>query len=107
MHEIRNISIIGAGLMGHGIAQVFAAKGYNVILVDLNDELLVQAIKNIRSNLALMADNDIGAYKDIDLVISRIKITADMSEAAANAQFVVEAVSEDLNLKKEVFQKLD
>jgi len=107
MHEIRNITIIGAGLMGHGIAQVFAAKGYSVILVDLNDELLVQAIKNIRSNLALMADNDIGAYKDIDPFISRIKITTDMSEAAANAHFVVEAVSEDLKLKQKVFQKLD
>ena len=107
MPEIRNITIIGAGLMGHGIAQVFAAKRYNVILMDLNDDLLVQAIKNIRSNLDLMADNDIGAYKDIDPVISRIKITTDMSEAVANAHFVVEAVSEDLKLKQKIFQKLD
>jgi len=107
MPEIRNITIIGAGLMGHGIAQVFAAKGYNVILVDLNDGLLVQAIKNIRSNLALMADNDIGAYKDIDPVISRIRSTTDMSEATTGAHFVVEAVSENLNLKQKVFHELD
>jgi 3-hydroxybutyryl-CoA dehydrogenase len=107
MPEIRNITIIGAGLMGHGIAQVFAAKGYNVILVDLNDGLLAQAIKNIRSNLALMADHDIGVYKDIDPVISRIKSTTDMSEATTGAHFVVEAVSENLSLKQKVFHELD
>jgi len=107
MPEIRNITIIGAGLMGHGIAQVFAAKGYNVILMDLNDGLLVQAIKNIRSNLTLMADHDIGVYKDIDPVISRIRSTTDMSEATTGAHFVVEAVSENLNLKQKVFHELD
>jgi 3-hydroxybutyryl-CoA dehydrogenase len=107
MSEIRNIATIGAGLMGHGIAQLFAAKGYNVLLVDLNNESLDQAIKNIRSNLALMADNDIGAYKDIDPVISRIKITTDIAEASANAHFVVEAVSEDLELKQKIFKNLD
>jgi 3-hydroxybutyryl-CoA dehydrogenase len=107
MPEIRNITIIGAGLMGHGIAQVFAGKGYNVILVDLNDGLLAQAIKNIRSNLALMADNGIGSCKDIDPVISRIRSTTDMSEATTDAHFVVEAVSENLNLKQKVFHELD
>jgi 3-hydroxybutyryl-CoA dehydrogenase len=107
MPEIRNITIIGAGLMGHGIAQVFAAKGYNVILMDLNDGLLVQAIKNIRSNLTLIADHDIGVYKDIDPVISRIRSTTDMSEATTGAHFVVEAVSENLNLKQKVFHELD
>lgn len=107
MSDIRNITIIGAGLMGHGIAQVFAVKGYNVILMDLSDELLITAVKNIRSNLTLMADNGIGSPRDIESAVSRIKITTNMSEAVAEANFVVEAVSEDLKLKQQIFQNLD
>jgi 3-hydroxybutyryl-CoA dehydrogenase len=107
MSEIQNISIIGAGLMGHGIAQVFAQNGYPVTLMDLNEELLANAAKNIRANLTLMAENGIGSYRDIDPVISRIKFTMEMSEAASEADFVVEAVSEKLDLKQDIFRKLD
>jgi len=81
MSEIMNITVIGAGLMGHGIAQVFAWKGYSVTLMDLKEELLVNALKNIRSNLTMMADNNIGAHNDIDKIISRIKSTTDRKGA--------------------------
>jgi 3-hydroxybutyryl-CoA dehydrogenase len=107
MSEIMNITVIGAGLMGHGIAQVFAQNGYPVTLMDLNEEFLARAAKNIRSNLTVMAENDIGSFKDIDSVISQIKFTSDMSEAVSEADFVVEAVSEKLDLKQNIFQKLD
>jgi 3-hydroxybutyryl-CoA dehydrogenase len=107
MSEIQNISIIGAGLMGHGIAQVFAQNGYPVTLMDLNEEFLANAAKNIRANLTLMAENGIGSYKDIDSVILRVKFTMEMSEAVSEADFVVEAVSENLDLKQNIFQKLD
>ncbi|MBN1905576.1 MAG: NAD(P)-binding domain-containing protein [Deltaproteobacteria bacterium] len=107
MSEMQNISIIGAGLMGHGIAQVFAQNGYPVTLMDLNEEFLANAAKNIRANLTLMAENGIGSYKDIDSVISRIKFTMEMSEAVSEADFVVEAVSEKLDLKQNIFQQLD
>jgi 3-hydroxybutyryl-CoA dehydrogenase len=105
--DIENISVIGAGLMGHGIAQVFAIKGYPVTLMDLRDELLSKAIENIRSNLTLMAQKGIGHPDHIEAAIDRIKTTVDLKDAAAEAQFVVEAVSEDLELKQEVFQDLD
>jgi 3-hydroxybutyryl-CoA dehydrogenase len=107
MAKIENITVIGAGLMGHGIAQIFAANGYNVTLMDLNQELLSDALKNIRSNLTVMADNNIVTYDDIDTVISRIKTTTDMTEATLGADFVVEAVSENLDLKQNVFRDLD
>ena len=107
MSEIKNITVIGAGLMGHGISQIFAKEGYPVTLMDLNQDLLSKALENIRSNLTVMADNKIGKHSEIDAVISGIKITTDMAEAAADADFVVEAVSENLDLKQKVFKELD
>jgi len=107
MSEIRNITVIGAGLMGHGISQIFARKGYPVTLMDLNQDLLSSALKNIRSNLTLMADNNIGKHNEIDSVISRIKTTTDMTEATADTDYVIEAVSENLDLKQKVFRELD
>ncbi|UCG65369.1 MAG: 3-hydroxyacyl-CoA dehydrogenase family protein [Deltaproteobacteria bacterium] len=107
MSKIENIAVIGAGLMGHGIAQIFAVQGYSVSLVDLNDELLSKALQDVRSNLTLMAQKGIGHLDDIEPAIARIKTTVDLSEAAAGAQFVVEAVNEDLGLKQEIFKNLD
>ena len=107
MSKIENMAIIGAGFMGHGIAQVFALEGYSVMLMDLSDDLLAKAIENIRSNLSIMAENNIGTHQDIGQIISRIKPTTDMAEAASRANFIVEAVSENLNLKQKVFRELD
>ncbi len=104
---IKGISVIGAGLMGHGITQVFAARGYSVTLVDVQPEILSKAIANIRSNLTLMAKGGIGDPEEIEAVIRRVKTTSDLREAAAEAQFVVEAVYEDLELKQRVFRDLD
>ncbi len=107
MSNIKNIAVIGAGFMGHGIAQVFAVKGYSVTLMDLSEDLLAGAIENIRSNLSIMAENGIGTEKDIDPAVSRIKITTDTAEAVSEADFVVEAVSENSDLKQKVFKELD
>jgi 3-hydroxybutyryl-CoA dehydrogenase len=93
--------------MGHGISQIFARKGYPVTLLDLDQGLLSNALKNIRSNLVLMADNNLGKHDDIDAIISRIKTTTEMTEATVGADFVVEAVSENLELKQKVFKDLD
>jgi len=105
--DIRNISVIGAGLMGHGIAQIFAAKNYNVHLVDVKDEFLAKALENIRLNLSIMARKAVIAKNAVDKVISRIKTTTNMAEAASDAQLVIEAVPENLELKQEIFQNLD
>ncbi len=107
MAEIKNITVIGAGLMGHGISQIFAKGGYAVTLMDLNEDLLSNGLENIRSNLTIMADKNIGAYDEIDSVMSRIKTTTDMTEATVGAHFIVEAVSENLDLKQKVFDELD
>jgi len=105
--DIRNISVIGAGLMGHGIAQIFASKNYNVHLLDVKGELLSKAVENIRLNLSMMARKGVGLESGIDIIISRIKTTTNMGEATSDAQLVIEAVTENLELKQKVFQDLD
>lgn len=105
--QIRKVAIIGAGLMGHGLAQIFAGKGKEVILMDLNGDLLKKGLAGIRSNLSLMAEHGIGKAEEIDTVLSRVRTTTDLGEAAKEAQFVVEAVSENLDLKQKIFRDLD
>jgi 3-hydroxybutyryl-CoA dehydrogenase len=104
---IENIAVVGAGLMGHGIAQLFAVNGYHVAMMDLKEELLSLAIKKIQSNLSSMAQHGIGSQDDIKPALSRIKTTLSLKEAASEAQFIVEAVSENLGLKQKIFYDLD
>jgi 3-hydroxybutyryl-CoA dehydrogenase len=105
--DISNISVIGAGFIGPGIAQIFASKYYNVRLMDIKDELLPKAVENIRSNLSLMARKGLVPESEIDAIIGKIKTTTDMSEATSDVQLVIEAVTENLELKQKVFQDLD
>ena len=101
------IAIIGAGLMGHGIAQIFAVHGFPVSLLDVNDEVLAKATENVRANLTLLAKNGIGKKEDIEGAVGRIKTTRDLKEAVSGTRFVVEAVAEQLELKQKLFQEMD
>jgi 3-hydroxybutyryl-CoA dehydrogenase len=104
---IRNISVIGAGFIGPGIAQLFASKRYAVRLMDIKDELLPRAIADIRSSLSLMSKKGLLPEGEIDTIIGRIKTTTDIGEATSDVQLVIEAVTENLELKQRVFQDLD
>jgi 3-hydroxybutyryl-CoA dehydrogenase len=105
--EPQHVGVIGAGLMGHGIAQIFAIRGYAVALMDVKEDLLSKALEGVRSNLTVMAEKGIGSREYIESVLARIKTTVDMAEAAKGAQFVVEAAFENLELKQKIFQDLD
>lgn len=111
--NVRTISVIGAGFMGCGIAQVFASKNYNVHLYnrphpdDVKDEFLSKRVENIRSTLFTMARKGVGLESEVEATISRIKTTTSMDEATSDAQLVIENVSENLELKQKVFQDLD
>ena len=107
MPNSENIAVIGAGLMGHGIAQIFASQGHRVSLLDVNDEVLAKAIENIRANLTLMARSGIGSPEEIEPTIGRIKKNRELEDAATDAQFVIEAVTENLQVKQRLFQELD
>jgi 3-hydroxybutyryl-CoA dehydrogenase len=105
--DVSNVVVIGAGMIGPGIAQAFAAKNYQVCLLDIKEEILLKAIENIRSNLSTMVRKGVSPESEIDCIISRIKTTTNMAEAASEAQLVIEAVTENLELKQKVFQDLD
>ncbi|MBN2027521.1 MAG: 3-hydroxyacyl-CoA dehydrogenase family protein [Actinobacteria bacterium] len=101
------ISIIGAGLMGHGIAQVFASCGHAVSLMDIEEGRLEAALASIRDNLASMAERGIVKAGEIDDILARIHTTTRLEEASAGADFVVEAVVEKPDLKRGIFRELD
>jgi 3-hydroxybutyryl-CoA dehydrogenase len=106
MKEIKTVMIVGAGVMGHGFAQVFALNGIDVLLVDRGEELLKRAESWIRENLEFMVELEQLQAAEIDEVLGKIRFTSDLDGAAGQADYVLEAITEDLDLKKSLFKKL-
>lgn len=105
--DIKVVAVIGAGQMGHGIAEVFAQTGYEVRLQDVADGLVENALRKIRDNLNRLAERGIGSLGVIEEILSRITPTIDLAEAVADADFVIECVPEKLGLKQELFLALE
>ena len=103
--SIKKIFVIGSGLMGSGIAQVCAQTGIKVLLYDINPEALKKALENIDWSVGKFIEK--GKVKeDKATIISRIKTVSDYS-GISEADLIIEAVFEKLELKKEIFQKID
>ncbi len=107
MTKHENITILGSGLMGYGIAIVFSRAGHHVNLVDVDESNLENAVKHIKDNLQNMSANGIKFADSIDEIISRVKTYTDMESACEKSDFVFECVFEDMKLKQNIFQKLD
>ncbi|MHA2005815.1 MAG: 3-hydroxyacyl-CoA dehydrogenase family protein [Promethearchaeota archaeon] len=105
---MRNVCVIGAGIMGSGIAQLVATHGYNVSLVDLDEKILNNTKKGIEANLErfLVAKNKI-SKEEADSILKRISLTTSRDDAIRDVQIVIEAVFEDMNLKQQLFSYLD
>ncbi|MEZ5923505.1 MAG: 3-hydroxyacyl-CoA dehydrogenase family protein [Hyphomicrobiaceae bacterium] len=99
------VAVIGNGIIGHGVAQIFAAAGHPVVMVGRNPASLAKAMENIRANLGEFAEHKL-LSEPIDAIAARIKTSTALSDAAP-AGFVVEAVTEDLPLKLGIFEQLD
>ncbi len=106
MGEIGRIAVIGAGVMGSGLAQLFAQKGYRVNLNDITEGALGSALRRARSNLMLQVELGWIASGEVEQIMERIFTSIDMEEVASPADFVIEAVPEDLELKKRIFKRL-
>lgn len=106
--KIQNVSVIGSGLMGAGIAQVAASTGHNVVLNDIDQKFLDKAQQGIEKSLQRVAKKmgDEGP-KFIDQTLSRISTTTSLEETAANADLVVEAIVENLEIKQKLFANLE
>jgi len=104
--KLETVAVIGAGSMGNGIAQVSAQAGYSTVLIDVSDDSLSKALANIQKMLDGGVKKGKITAEDKDVTLARIKTSTDLS-LAANADLVIEAVFEDLELKKTIFKKLD
>jgi len=105
--EIKKVAVIGAGTMGHGIAQVFAMKGYQVNLLDINEEILKKAKQSIAWSLEKFVEKRRIRKEDADAALSRINTTTAYEEAVSDIDLAIEAVPEDIELKKKIFAKVD
>jgi 3-hydroxybutyryl-CoA dehydrogenase len=105
--SIQRIAVIGAGLMGHGIALEFAAHGYDVTLQDRDQSALERARDSIPEGLARLVDIGRIAPAAAAMAPSNIVMGTDARAAVTDADLVIEAVSEDLDLKRGLFQELD
>ena len=106
MEDIQKVLVIGAGTMGHGFAQVFALNGLDVTLVDETDELLSLARGWINDNLEFMVELDELEASQVAPTLDRIQFSTDPDQAAGSSEYVLEAISENLDLKKTLFKKL-
>jgi 3-hydroxybutyryl-CoA dehydrogenase len=104
---VSTVLVVGAGIMGHSIAQVFAQAGIDVDLVDLDGGKLARAMTLIQSNLDLFAECGRIPVKEIPEILARIHPSTDLTTAAKDTGFVLEAVSEVPEIKHRVFSQLD
>jgi len=109
LEEIKNVAVIGVGSMGSQIAELFARVGkYPVMIWDINDELIWKGLESIRSRLKRYSlEKGKISEAEFNEVVNKIKGATSIQEVMRNADFVVEAVVDDLNIKESVFERLD
>ena len=105
--EIRKVCVLGAGLMGSGIAQVCAQAGYDVSMRDIEQRFIDGGMDTIRKNLARGVSKGKMEPKEMDAIIGRLTPTLDMKEAASDADIVVEVIIEVMDVKKKVYAELE
>lgn len=105
--KINDITVLGSGIMGHGIAQISAMNGYDVILRDIEERFLENAMNKIRWSLDKLVEKNKINKQESDKIYYRIKPIIDLKDALVNTDLLIEAVPEDLNLKKKVYSEVD
>lgn len=104
---MKNIAVIGAGTMGNGIAHTFAQSGFNVNLIDISDAALDRGINTISTNLDRMVAKGTITEEDKQNTLSKITRFTDTAQGVANVDLVVEAATENIDLKLKIFQQID
>jgi len=105
--EIKKVCIVGAGMMGAGIAQVVAQAGFEVRMRDIEDSFVQREMDSIKQNLDRAVTKNRMTQEEANAVVARITGTVELAEAADDADFVIEATTEDMEIKKNVFRELD
>lgn len=107
VEDIRSISVLGAGIMGHGIAQAFLMGGYQVRLYDIKDSILETARAHIHKNMEMFANEGLLNPQQIQPSMGRLIATTDLAQAVEGADFIVEAAPEDITLKQGLFARVE
>ncbi len=107
LEKLKKAAIVGSGSMGHGIAEMLAMNGVEVTMIDVNDELLQQARDKIKWSLDKFVEKKRIRKEDADASMARIHTTTSYDEAAKDIDLAIEAVPENMDLKRKVFSKLD
>ncbi|MEM2460751.1 MAG: 3-hydroxyacyl-CoA dehydrogenase NAD-binding domain-containing protein, partial [Candidatus Hadarchaeales archaeon] len=105
--EIKKIAVLGAGAMGHGIAQVAAMSGFEVNLMDIKDEFVEAGIEKIKWSLDKLVQKGRISQEDADNALKRIKKFLSVGDAVKDVDFMIEAIPEKLDLKKQAFAEAD
>ena len=103
---MKNITVIGAGTMGNGIAHVFAQSGFDVTLVDISDAALEKALATIGKNLDRMIKKERITEADKAATLGRIQTNTDLATGVSAADLVVEAATENVDLKLKIFRDM-
>lgn len=107
LEDIRHIAVLGSGIMGHGIAQSFLMGGYPVMLLDVEESILETAKARVKNSLELFCHAGMIESPDIESALERLTLSVDLKRAAEAADFIVEAIPEDLSLKQDLFQHIE
>ena len=107
LSAINKITILGSGIMGHGIAQVSAMAGYNVALRDIEQSFLDKAMEKIKWSLNKLVEKQKLSQTEADKIFARITPVVDMKQALKGTDLLIEAVPEDMNLKRKVYAEVD
>jgi len=106
VEDIKTICVVGAGFMGHGIAQTFAQKGYQVNMTTRREETLQGALSKIKANVERMTESGLMSQDEARAVSSNLNATNDRAAAVKNADFIIETLKEDPPLKKQIFSEI-
>jgi 3-hydroxybutyryl-CoA dehydrogenase len=104
---INNITVFGPGMMGSGIAQVFAACPDLKVTIFIREKFEYDCMDKIAANLAVLTEKDILKKEDVEGIFGRIRLTEDLEEAVKDADFVIECIPENMELKKDLFKSLE
>ncbi|WP_266077853.1 3-hydroxyacyl-CoA dehydrogenase/enoyl-CoA hydratase family protein [Haladaptatus caseinilyticus] len=107
LEDINTVAVLGAGNMGHGIAEVAALAGYDVYLRDIKEEFVQNGYDQIEWSLGKLAEKDQLSEADADAALDRVTPIVDFEEAVSDADFVIEAVPEKMDIKKDVYSELE
>ncbi|MEW9123849.1 MAG: 3-hydroxyacyl-CoA dehydrogenase NAD-binding domain-containing protein [Thermotaleaceae bacterium] len=104
---IKKIAVLGAGTMGHGIAETFAMYGYPVNLFEINDSIRTTVKNTIRDELQFLQENDVISEEAIERTLENIQLYSKLRPCVEDADYVIEATPENLQLKQNLFKELD